>query len=637
MNITHVLHTAQKLHQQGKLKEACDLYQKIMQVEPRQVDAIHLMGVALAQAQQPQQAIAYFQQAIKLKPRIAVYHSHLGNALQTVGQLELALQHYQTALKLERPNADIYSNLAGVYVKLNNLHEAENCYRQAIKLNARHVDAYHNLSIVLVKLEKYQAAQDICQKALKLNLSPAKTYVDLARIEVEQSQWEQATSHLQQALALQPNNAEAHYFLGVIEFEQQHSERAISHYQTALKHDPQYAEAYLNLGNTYANDENWDIAQHYYQKAIQVKPHFPDAHANLGRIKQRLGYVDSAIQCYQKALQLRPHSYEFHQSHAQALLASEQFELGWQSFLYRPTRLPTCVDFKAIGSRFEVEPFAQDLTGKHILIHKDQGLGDELLFLRFMPILKQRGAILTYQCGLKIKTILQRLDWIDTVIDADAPVPDNVDAKYLVGDLPLALGMKQVENIPKPISLSVLADKLEAVKAQLPQDGKPLIGLTWRAGQPRSEVDKKFKNKVLQKEIPLELLIDSLHDLDAHFVILQRYATDEEIQTLKQALPQTLYDFTHFSDDLESMLALMALLDDYVGVSNTNLHLLIGLDKSARVLIPNPPDWRWMNKGQTSPWFEGFTVYRQTTSGDWCDVFQQLRVDLQTAFKNTLR
>ncbi len=632
MNIGQTLQTAQQLHQQGKLQQAFDLYQKIIQIKPKHAEAIHLIGVVLAQTQQPQHAIAYFQQAIKLKPKVAVYYNHLGNALQTIGQLSTARHAYHQALQLAPNDADIYSNLAGVYVKSEKLEEAENCYQQAIKLNSHHVDAYHNLVIVLVKLEKYQIAYDFCQKALKLKLSPAKTYADLARIEIEQEHWQQAQDYLQQALNLQPSYAEAYHLLGVVASEQQLDEQAKQHYETAIKHDPNYAEAYVNLANIYANEQKLDIAQHFYQKAIQAKPYLPDTYANLAKIKQRLNEVIPARKYCEQALQLRPDSYELHQSYSQVLLAAGEFELGWKSFAYRPSRVPSSSDFKAVGGQFEIEPLAQDLTGKHIFIRKDQGLGDELLFLRFAPLLKQRGAVLTYQCGKKIKTMLQRLDWIDTVLDPDQPVPDAVDAKYLVGDLPLALHIKRVEEIPDAVQLSVLPDKLLAIKAKLPQDGKPLIGLTWRAGQPTSEVSKKFKDKVLQKEMPLDLLLDILHGIDAHFIILQRYPVADELAKIKQVLTQKSYDFTDLSDDLESMLALLSLLDDYIAVSNTNLHLSIGLNKAARVLIPNPPDWRWMRAGDHSAWFKSFKIYRQTAHDDWDGCFQQLRDDLHDVF-----
>jgi len=83
------------------------------------------------------------------------------------------------------------------------------------------------------------------------------------------------------------------------------------------------------------------------------------------------------------------------------------------------------------------------------------------------------------------------------------------------------------------------------------------------------------------------------------------------------------------NEDLEGMLALMSLLDEYIGVSNTNTHLRAATGKTARVLVPNPPDWRWMmNHGRTSPWFPGFAVYRQSLQGDWDAALAELKKDL---------
>ncbi len=80
------------------------------------------------------------------------------------------------------------------------------------------------------------------------------------------------------------------------------------------------------------------------------------------------------------------------------------------------------------------------------------------------------------------------------------------------------------------------------------------------------------------------------------------------------------------------MLALLALLDDYVTVSNTNVHLRAGAGRTSRVLVPNPPEYRWMAEGDESPWFQGSTVYRQRLDGDWGAAFQALSKDLGRAF-----
>ncbi|RPJ44071.1 MAG: hypothetical protein EHM16_16420 [Betaproteobacteria bacterium] len=90
-----------------------------------------------------------------------------------------------------------------------------------------------------------------------------------------------------------------------------------------------------------------------------------------------------------------------------------------------------------------------------------------------------------------------------------------------------------------------------------------------------------------------------------------------------------MHDFSDLNDDLESMLALLELIDDYVGVSNTNMHLRAAAGRAARVLVPNPPEWRWLALGRASPWFPQFTVYRQSLRGDWNDALRTLARDLQ--------
>jgi hypothetical protein len=120
--------------------------------------------------------------------------------------------------------------------------------------------------------------------------------------------------------------------------------------------------------------------------------------------------------------------------------------------------------------------------------------------------------------------------------------------------------------------------------------------------------------------------------LKATFVSLQRLPGQDETQALADLLGTPVHDASAYNDDLPAMLALLSLLDDYIGVSNTNMHLLGGLDKTARVLIPAPPDWRWLASGDESPWLPGFRVYRQQPDGDWGEALQRLAADLRESF-----
>ncbi len=93
-------------------------------------------------------------------------------------------------------------------------------------------------------------------------------------------------------------------------------------------------------------------------------------------------------------------------------------------------------------------------------------------------------------------------------------------------------------------------------------------------------------------------------------------------------LGRAVLDLTALNSDLEAMLALVGALDDYVTVSNTNVHLRAAVGRQSRVVVPNPPEFRWMARGAECPWFPGTTVYRQDVAGDWARALDQLGADL---------
>ncbi len=123
-------------------------------------------------------------------------------------------------------------------------------------------------------------------------------------------------------------------------------------------------------------------------------------------------------------------------------------------------------------------------------------------------------------------------------------------------------------------------------------------------------------------------LADAMHGVAGTFIALQRNPEPGELDANASLLGRPLADLTALNDDLEDMVALVGLLDDYVCVSNTNLHLRATQGGACRVLIPNPPEFRWMARGEESPWFPGTTVYRQDMAGDWTGALARLGADL---------
>lgn len=156
------------------------------------------------------------------------------------------------------------------------------------------------------------------------------------------------------------------------------------------------------------------------------------------------------------------------------------------------------------------------------------------------------------------------------------------------------------------------------------QQGKGIfIGITWRAGA--KKIDNQDTIEILDKHIPLEILVKLLTqklakqvtNTSVNLVVLQRNPKKEEIDYLKKNSDFNIIDYSHYNENLLQMMSLLAVLDDYIGVSNTNIHLRGSLNKKAKVLLPYPAEWRWQLTGKSTPWYANFTLIRQSEDGYW--------------------
>ena len=162
----------------------------------------------------------------------------------------------------------------------------------------------------------------------------------------------------------------------------------------------------------------------------------------------------------------------------------------------------------------------------------------------------------------------------------------------------------------------------------------PYVGVTWRAGLVPEEQKEQAGKAIWVKRAPVEELGKLLGALPASVVILQRKPAASDRASFLAALGREALDASDANDDLRDALALLSLLDEYVGVSNTNMHLLAGLpDRRARVLLQQPPEWRWGRAGNSSVWFPGFELYRATQHSAWDEAMDRLASDLRNSLK----
>jgi hypothetical protein len=319
------------------------------------------------------------------------------------------------------------------------------------------------------------------------------------------------------------------------------------------------------------------------------------------------------------ALERAPGDDQIRFSYALAQLLMSEWADAWRNYAHRPNITRT-----SIHDLLEA-PLPRDLRGKRILVEMDQGLGDELLFLRFAKVLKARGAWVAYRPNPKLASFVGKLPFIDMAV-SHREVPENLDYRLAVCDLALAVDMREVADIPEPVGLTPSPGALgQARRLLAPLGDGPFIGVTWRGGTSKEEFSKW---NVLYKVIDLDRLADLLRDVPGKVLILQRKPRPGEIERFAERLGRPVHDFSAVNEQLEVMLALLSLIDEYVAVSNTNVHIRAGAGRISRVLIPHPPDWRWMVSGR-SPWYPGIPTYREAPGGGgWGEALAALHDDL---------
>ena len=413
------------------------------------------------------------------------------------------------------------------------------------------------------------------------------------------------------AVALKPSLADAWNLLGLVEQDRSRYAEATLHFRRALELRPNFAAAWMNLANCDQALGHLHDAVARYRKALELDPRHPELHYNLGHLHHKAtGDYAQAIGHYRDAIALSPAYGTAHHNLSHVLFLLGRFEEAWPEYAWRPPREAHVASVAASGRAYSL-PDPAALEGKHLVILGEQGLGDVLFFLRYAPLLRAKGATLDFAGEPRLHGMLARTGLFERFAATAVELEHAESETILAGDLPLLLPAAQsAASVPPPLSLRPDPARLAAMRAQLASLGPPpYVALAWRAGEPKTGLFE-----TLFKEVPPEVLADAVRDIPGTMISVQRSPRPGETEALAKLLGRPVHDLSHANRDLEDALALMALADELVGVSNTNVHLRAGAGKTSRVFVPFPTEWRWMAEG-ASPWFPGSRVERHAVPG----------------------
>jgi tetratricopeptide (TPR) repeat protein len=598
------------LKDNGQLDEAVAACRRAIALNPNLPEAHNNLGGVLKDKGQLDEAIAAYRRAIALKPNYPEAHNNLGVALKEKGQLDGAITAYRQAIAFNLNLPEAHNNL-GIALKDNgHLDEALTAFRQAIALNPNFPEAHSNLGNALREKGQLDEALAACRRAIALRPNYSEAYSNLGNALASQGELDEAIAAYRQAIAFNSNLPEAHYNLGNVLKDKGQLDGAIAAYRQAIAFNPNLPEAHGNLGNALKDKGQLDEAIAAFRQAIALNPNFPEAHYNLGNVLKDKGQLDGSIAACRQAIALRPDYADAHFNLSLSLLANGCFQQGWEEYEWRWK----CKDLSTPRNFAQPQWDGRPLEGRTILLYTEQGFGDALQFMRYLPLVAERGGRIIVECQAELQRILQTIAGKWQVVARGQPLP-AFDLHCPLLSLPRVFGTN-LANVPNIVPyLHADAEDASGWQHRL-ADYSPRVkvGLAW-AGSPTHTNDRN-------RSIKLARLAPLGRAPGVRFFSLQKGAAAAEARTPPPGME--LVDWTQDLKDFAGTAALIANLDLVIAVDTAVVHLAGAMGKPVWTLLPYVPDWRWLMGREDSPWYPTMRFFRQPSRGEWAGVVQRV-------------
>ncbi|MBF0271458.1 MAG: glycosyltransferase family protein [Magnetococcales bacterium] len=427
-----------------------------------------------------------------------------------------------------------------------------------------------------------------------------------------------AVNLLSKAVALNPDQPYYHFNLGSCFSALGQNERAEESLRAAIALKPDLAEAWINLGNWRMAQGELSAAVEYYLHGVGLNPDLTIGHYNLGVIFQEHGDHGMALERFREALRCDPEYPQAHMGMAASLLKTGCYAAGWREYEWR-FRLPHHAPRICPVPRWEGRVSA----GLRIYVYTEQGFGDALMFARFAPLLRERGARVLLECRPELLRLLTASSLADQVTarasDDGAPPPFDYDCHVPLMSLPEVLGIT-LDTLPNFPYLMAPPERVRAWGERLGEKKGWRVGLSW-SGNPAADV-----NQV--RACPLETLLPLTLLPGITFYSLQKGPPAAQ---LTEALCQR-HEIIPLGDklgDFAETAAVLQHLDLLISTDTALVHLAGGLGVPVWTLLHTACEWRWLEKREDSPWYPSMRLFRQARSGDWRELVGRVRGALE--------
>jgi len=499
---------------------------------------------------------------------------------------------------------------AATLFNLGKLPEAAGICDEILSVHPTHADIVFLAGVIKSRLGETEHAASLITRSLVLKPNSAVANNSLGEILMRLGRMEKALASFDRSLRLDARNASVHNNRAIVLMNLGRFSEAVPSIDRAMTLDPDFPEALNTRATLLRRGNRHEEALADCDHAVRVKPGYAEAYCNRGAVLQDLGRREEACASYARAQALDPRHAEAYVSEALCRLAMGHFDRGWEKHEWRWK----CSSYTSARRDFEQPLWLGDrqVSGKTILLHAEQGLGDTLQFCRYATLVARQGAEVVLEVQPALKTLLTSLDGPAIVVAQGDALP-AFDLHCPLMSLPLAT-RTTVGTIPAAIPyLAPPADRVRAWQARLGAKRRLRVGLAW-SGNPLHRNDHN-------RSLPLARL-KPLDALDGEL-----YSLQPDVRPSDRAALETFCKLRHFGDDLGDFAdtaALASLMDVVISVDTAVAHLAGALGRPVWILLPHASEWRWLLDRADSPWYPTAQLFRQPAFDDWGGVIRAI-------------
>jgi tetratricopeptide (TPR) repeat protein len=548
-------------------------------------------------------------------------------ALQQQGQLREAEKIYGRVLKAVPDQFDALNLLGTVKVQRGQAGEAYRLISAALKVNPRVPDAWVNLGVALHALKRDAEALESFDKALALRPGDAGAFDQRGNVLLATGRFQDALAAFDQALSLGLRHPQVRLNRGIALAALGRHPEALAEFDAVLASVANHPAAHYNCGVALFSLGRYTEAVAAYDRALSAAPDHAKALNNRGLALQALNRPSDALASYRKAIELQRDYADAHLNQALALLTIGDFPRGFQEYewRWRRTGMPT----QRLGHGRPLWLGEYPLQRKTILLQAEQGLGDTIQFVRYVPLLMRAGAKVVLEVQQELAPLLAK---IGAGVVARGDAPPAFDVHCPVGSLPLAL---KTEPATIPADIPYLA----ADQSRVAKWRARLAELARRRGEGGSEQpEPRFKVAIAWSGNPRHVNDHNRSIAFAQLAPLWAAPATEFVSVqrdLRSDDAGALADQSHVThigselDDFADTAAVLALVDLVITVDTSVAHLAGAMGRPVWILLPFSADWRWGQTSETSHWYPSARLLRQPALGDWKSVLERVRADLE--------